>query len=224
MEQSEVIRIRNGKVYAHNELIINSLNMSLVEGEFCYLFGPNGSGKSTFFKALFGLEKIQATETNVIGYDINELNKHQMQDYRRQLGIISNFYPLIGEKTVYDNLDIILQATGWNIMSKRDERINDLLKNAGIIKRAQSLVGELSAGEQVIIKILRAMLNGPKLILADGITSLLDNQLSEQVLNLLRDLALKNGSTILLATHRHELIEQYPARTYLCRSRVIEEM
>ncbi len=224
MELTEILLIRDGRLYAGKEVIINNIDMSLTSGEFCYLYGVNGSGKSAFFKAILKLEELDGTEINILGYDIRNLQDEALQNYRKQIGLISNFYPLIGDKTVFENLEIILKTTGWKAKTHRDEAISELLKFGNMTKRTLSLAGELSVGEQVIIKILRAVLNKPKLILADGITALLDNHLSEQILNLLRELALKNGSTVILATHRRELIEQYPARTYICEHRSIHEI
>jgi cell division transport system ATP-binding protein len=223
MDLKEVLHIEEGKLYAGKELIIKQINMSIVQGEFCYLFGSNGSGKTTFFKGIYGLEKLEAKKLTVLYKEIENLNAEELQKYRLGLGLISSFYPLIQQKTVYDNLEFVLKSTAWNLASERDARINELLKSTGMISKQQTLVVELSAGEQEIIKLVRAVLNSPKLILADGITSKLDSKSSDKVLSLLRDLAQKNGSSILLATHREELLSQYPARTYICSDRQISE-
>ena len=134
---------------------------------------------------------------------------------RRSIGIVFQDFQLLTDRSVYDNLKFVLQATGWKNKHDIDERIEEALQQVGMTTKSYKMPHQLSGGEQQRIVIARALLNHPQVILADEPTGNLDPETSTQILSLLQDIS-HHGTAVMMATHNIQLVKQYPARVMQC--------
>lgn len=204
--------------------MLRDIHMSIGEGEFCYLRGQSGSGKTSLIHALHGICELQGSIVHVCGRDIVDINGMALSQHRRSIGLISSIYPLIGDYTVFQNLDMILSSIEWAVASDREKRINEVLDQAGMTIYQSAKVNSLPSGLQQKLAIARAVLNRPQLILADSPTAGLDTKSIDEVMALLINLASNHHSSILWATASDYLPERFPARSYLCGDGTVTEM
>lgn len=212
-----------GVLVARKELVVlKSVTFSLQKGDFVYLVGRVGSGKSSLLKTMYAEVPIVAGEASVLGYCIHDIKPKLVPMLRRELGIVFQDFQLLTDRTVYDNLEFVLKATGWKRKDDIDSRIDEVLMQVGMRKKSYKMPHELSGGEQQRIVIARALLNSPKLILADEPTGNLDPETSEQIMALLHDIA-DNGTTVVVATHNFQLMDKFPGRVLKCESKKLVE-
>ena len=212
-----------GVLVARKELVVlKNVTFSLQKGDFVYLVGRVGSGKSSLLKTMYAEVPIVAGEASVLGYCIHNIKPKLVPMLRRELGIVFQDFQLLTDRTVYDNLEFVLKATGWKRKDDIDSRIDEVLKQVGMRKKSYKMPHELSGGEQQRIVIARALLNSPKLILADEPTGNLDPETSEQIMALLHDIA-DNGTTVVVATHNFQLMDKFPGRVLKCESKKLVE-
>ncbi len=189
------------------------------EGEFCYLVGKVGSGKSSLLKTLYADVDIEHGEkAEVLGFDLLHLRRKQIPYLRRHIGIVFQDFQLLQDRSAKANLRFVLEATGWKSKSEIEDRIEEVLKAVGMENKSYKMPHELSGGEQQRIVIARALLNKPKLILADEPTGNLDPQTGYQIVSLLHKLA-DEGRTIIMATHNMQMVEDFPARVLRCNDK-----
>ena len=203
-------------VYNHDKLVLTGVDFSLYQGEFCYIVGNTGSGKSSFLKALYGANKIESGSAMVLGQDLHEMNQAGLPYYRRKMGMVFQEIYLLEDMTVRENLDFVLRATDWRDKADRSARVDEVLGQLGMMHQADSMIYHLSGGEQQTVAIGRAILNKPKLVIADEPTGNLDPETSKSVLLLLRELAIEYQASVILSTHDFELIKKFPSRYYRC--------
>ena len=212
-----------GVLVARKELVVlKNVTFSLQKGDFVYLVGRVGSGKSSLLKTMYAEVPIVAGEASVLGYCIHDIKPKLVPMLRRELGIVFQDLQLLTDRTVYDILEFVLKATGWKRKDDIDSRIDEVLMQVGMRKKSYKMPHELSGGEQQRIVIARALLNSPKLILADEPTGTLDPETSEQRLALLHDIA-DNGTTVVVATHNFQLMDKFPGRVLKCESKKLVE-
>lgn len=212
-----------GVLVARKELVVlKNVTFSLQKGDFVYLVGRVGSGKSSLLKTMYAEVPIVAGEASVLGYCIHDIKPKLVPMLRRELGIVFQDFQLLTDRTVYDNLEFVLKATGWKRKDDIDSRIDEVLMQVGMRKKSYKMPHELSGGEQQRIVIARALLNSPKLILADEPTGNLDPETSEQIMALLHDIA-DNGTTVVVATHNFQLMDKFPGRVLKCESKKLVE-
>ena len=192
-------------------------------GEFVYIMGEVGSGKSTLLKSLYGELGISQGEARVMDMDLVKLKRRHLPTLRKQLGIVFQDFQLLRDRSVRDNLDFVLRATGWSRKKERTARINEVLTQVGLLDRIDAQPHELSGGEQQRICIARALLNKPRLMLADEPTGNLDLESSKRVMTLLTDIR-REGTTILMSTHNREITELFPARILRCEGGHLTEI
>lgn len=193
--------------------ILESVSLQIDEGEFVYLIGRVGSGKSTLLKTMYGEVDIESGQASVLDFDLRKIKRSKLQNLRKKLGIVFQNFQLMMDRTVAQNLDFVLRATGWNKSLERKDRIKQVLTMVGMpIDCARLMPYMLSGGEQQRICIARALLNSPKLILADEPTGNLDSETTLQTIQLLKDIAEKNNTTVLLSTHNELILKQFPGR------------
>jgi cell division transport system ATP-binding protein len=213
-----IIKLQNADIYQfNNTLVLKDVNFQIAEGEFVYLIGRTGSGKSSLLKTLYAdlwLEKGQGT---VAGYSLEKLTRKELPYLRRQLGIVFQDFQLLPDRSVYNNLEYVLEATGWTNKSKMSSRIAICLLQVGLENTQNKFPHQLSGGEQQRVSIARALLNDPKIILADEPTGNLDPEVSEQIMKTFEAINAK-GTAILMATHGLELIRRFPKRVIQCHA------
>ena len=170
----KIIEIRNANIYQGKSLILQNVNISVNKGEFVYLVGKTGTGKSSLLKTLYGELPLKEGEATVAGFDIKSLTWKTVPFLRRTIGIVFQDFQLLTDRNVHDNLIFVLQATGWKDKKLMEDKIQDVLEKVGLQTKGFKYPFELSGGEQQRIDIARALLNSPKLILADEPTGNLD--------------------------------------------------
>ena len=199
-----------------NELVVlKHVNFSLEAGEFVYLIGKVGSGKSTLLKSMYAEIPVQGGSARVLDFDLNAIRRADIPMLRRQIGIVFQDFQLLTDRNVYQNLRFVLDATGWRNADEKEERIDKVLKRVGMANKSYKMPHELSGGEQQRIVIARALLNNPRLILADEPTGNLDPATGDGIVRTLREIA-ETGTAVVMATHNLQLVEQYPARVMQC--------
>ena len=212
-----IIRLHHADIYQKDFLVLENVNFKLAAGEFSYLIGTTGSGKSSLLKTLYADLPLQKGEAEIVGYQLFKLKNSTIPFLRRKIGVIFQDFQLLDDRNVNDNLAFVLKATGWKDKQHIEDRIQNVLQKVGMLDYTHKMPHELSGGEQQKISIARALLNKPKLILADEPTGNLDPKTTESIMHLLRQIC-QNGTAILMATHEHNLIDQFPARKIECQA------
>lgn len=208
-----IFELKNLSVYRRDNKVLSGINFFAEPGEFIYLTGKVGSGKSSLLKILYADEEIRVGEAEVAGYNLNKIKQSQIHLLRRKLGIVFQDYKLLTDRTVYDNLKFVLEASGERSKLLIKEKILQTLKIVGLKGKERRMPFELSGGEQQSVGIARALINNPLLILADEPTGNLDEKSSENIMNLLIE-ASDKGAAVLMATHDMSLIKKYPAKIF----------
>ena len=212
---ASVVDYKDVSICQEDKCILEHVNLSVEEGAFVYLTGMVGSGKSTLLKSMYGELSVSSGEGIVLGeYSMDKkLKDRKRQELRRKLGIVFQDFQLLGDRTVAKNLEFVLRATGWKGKAEIENRINEVLQLVEMTDKKDKRPNELSGGEQQRVCIARAILNSPKLILADEPTGNLDAVTSKKIVELLYTIS-KNGSTVIMSTHNISLIHAFPGVVY----------
>ncbi len=218
-----IVKYQNVEILRKELVVLKKVNFELQEGEFAYLRGKVGSGKSSLLKSMYAEIPITEGEATVLGYDLIEIKKKNIPMLRREIGIVFQDFQLLTDRSVYDNLKFVLDATGWKDKTEIDERIEDVLKEMGMLNKSYKMPHELSGGEQQRIVIARALLNRPKLILADEPTGNLDPATGQQIVEHLHRIS-SEGTAVIMATHNLNLVDEYPGRIIRCEDKHIIEV
>lgn len=207
-----IINIKNANIYQGQNLILQNVNLEINRGEFVYLVGKTGTGKSSLLKTLYGGLALKEGECTVVGFDIKGMSWKKLPFLRRNIGIVFQDFQLLTDRNVNENLKFVLKATGWKDELLITEKIADVLDKVGLKSKGFKMPFELSGGEQQRIDIARALLNSPKLILADEPTGNLDPETSHEIMQLLFQISRDYGTTIVMATHDYAIIHKFPGR------------
>ncbi|MBS1579485.1 MAG: ATP-binding cassette domain-containing protein [Bacteroidetes bacterium] len=207
-----VVSIHNANIYQGGNLILQNVNFTINKGEFVYLVGKTGTGKSSLLKTLYGELKLTEGNGNVVGFDLKQMDWKKVPFLRRNLGVVFQDFQLLTDRNVYENLKFVLKATGWKDEKLIEEKINDVLDKVGLRSKGFKMPFEMSGGEQQRVDIARALLNSPKLILADEPTGNLDPETSDEIMQLLFQISKDYQTTVLMATHDFIVINRYPSR------------
>lgn len=210
-----IVNYKNVELSRKELTVLRDVTFSLNPGEMVYLIGGVGSGKSTLMKSLYAEVPIISGSATVMEYDLNTISKKEIPFLRRGLGIVFQDFQLLSDRSVSDNLRFVLEATGWKDNAQIEARINHVLKQVGMENKLYKFPHELSGGEQQRVVIARALLNDPKLIIADEPTGNLDPTTGENITRLMVEIAAR-GTAVLMATHNLAMVEQYPARVLRC--------
>ena len=207
-----VVSIHNANIYQGDNLVLQNVNFTVNKGEFVYLVGKTGTGKSSLLKTLYGELTLKEGQGLVVGFDLRGMDWKKVPFLRRNLGVVFQDFQLLTDRNVHENLRFVLKATGWQDERLIEEKINDVLDKVGLRSKGFKMPFEMSGGEQQRVDIARALLNSPKLILADEPTGNLDPETSDEIMQLLIQIAKDYGTTVLMATHDFIVINRYPSR------------
>ena len=199
-------------------VVLKNVTFSIEKGEFAYLVGRVGSGKSSLLKSMYAEIPIPEGDATVLDYDLTRIKRRDVPMLRRKMGIVFQDFQLLTDRSVYDNLKFVLQATGWKGRGEMNDRIDEVLGSVGMRNKSYKMPHELSGGEQQRIVIARALLNRPQLVLADEPTGNLDPETSRQIVSLLYEIA-EGGTAVIMATHNLRLIEGFPGRVFRCEGK-----
>ncbi len=207
-----VVSIQNANIYQGDNLVLQNVNFTVNKGEFVYLVGKTGTGKSSLLKTLYGELSLREGEASVVGFDLKGMDWKKVPFLRRNLGVVFQDFQLLTDRNVQENLRFVLKATGWKDERLMEEKINDVLDKVGLKSKGFKMPFEMSGGEQQRVDIARALLNSPKLVLADEPTGNLDPETSDEIMQLLIQIAKDYGTTVIMATHDFIVINRYPSR------------
>lgn len=206
------IELRNVNIYQGDSLILRDVNLTVNKGEFVYLVGKTGTGKSSLLKTLYGELPLREGHGTVTGYNLKDLTWKTVPFLRRNMGVVFQDFQLLTDRNVNDNLKFVLKAIGWKDEKLMNEKISDVLDKVGLKSKGFKMPFEMSGGEQQRVDIARALLNSPKLILADEPTGNLDPETSDEIMQLLIHIARDYGTAVIMATHDYIVIQKFPAR------------
>lgn len=215
-----IVKYKNVEILRKEHIVLKNVDFELNQGEFIYLLGKVGSGKSSLLKSMYAEIPITQGGATVLDYDLVGIKRKTIPMLRREIGIVFQDFQLLTDRSVYDNLRFVLEATGWKNLSDIDNRIEEVLNQMGMANKSYKMPHELSGGEQQRIVIARALLNSPKLILADEPTGNLDPATGEQIVQHLHRIA-NEGTAVIMATHNMNLVEEYPGRIVRCEDKRI---
>ena len=218
-----LIRYTDVEIHQQELSVLNDVNLELHKGEFVYLVGKVGSGKTSLLKTFYGELDIASGEAEVLGYDMLHIKRKHIPQLRRKLGIVFQDFQLLTDRTVYDNLEFVLRATGWKSKGEIKDKIEEVLNLVGMSNKGYKLPNELSGGEQQRIVIARAVLNSPEIILADEPTGNLDSETGHAIAELLHGIS-EAGALVVMTTHNLQLLREFPGKVYRCADHLMTDV
>jgi len=215
-----VVRVREATIFQDNNAVLDNLSFEIEKGEFVFLIGRTGSGKSSLLKTMYGDLPLRLGDIHIAGFSIRDIKDHQIPLLRRKIGIIFQDFQLFPDRTVGENLNFVMKATGWRDSAKMKTRLAEVLMNVGLGAVEKKLPHQLSGGEQQRVVIARALLNEPLILIADEPTGNLDPEVSNGILKTFQQIN-RSGTAVLMATHSYGLIRKFPARILKCEEKKI---
>ena len=213
-------------IYQADKCVLKEINFHVDEGEFTYLIGKVGSGKSSLLKTLYcelDLVEGETEKAEILGRDLKTITRKEIPALRKELGIIFQDFQLLHDRTVRKNFEFVLKATGWKDKKARNKRIEEVLNEVGMIEKIDKLPHELSGGEQQRIAIARALLNNPKIIIADEPTGNLDPETASNIVSLLKEIT-QQGTAVVMTTHNIPMLDKFPGIVYRCKNGELREV
>jgi cell division transport system ATP-binding protein len=210
-----IIELTDCTIWQQDHLVLSNVNLSVRKGEFIYLVGRVGSGKSSLIKTLNAQIPLKSGVGLVAGYNLSKIKRREIPYLRRKIGIVFQDFQLLIDRSVNENLEFVLKATGWKNKKEIEARIGEVLEKVGLGLKGYKMPHQLSGGEQQRVVIGRALLNDPDIILADEPTGNLDPETSEGIVRLLMDIS-KTGRAVVVATHNYTLLKKFSAKTIKC--------
>jgi len=210
-----VVRVKEASIFQDHNTVLNEISFSIEKGEFTFLIGRTGSGKSSLLKTLYADLPLRLGDISVAGFNIREIKSHEVPLLRRKIGIIFQDFQLFPDRTVGENLNFVMKATGWKDGAKMKNRLAEVLMQVGLGSVEKKMPHQLSGGEQQRVVIARALINEPLILIADEPTGNLDPEVSNGILKIFQQIN-KSGTAVLMATHSYGLIKRFPARVLKC--------
>lgn len=224
MSDNTIVSLRHANIYQGKNLILSDVNFEVKKGEFVYMIGKTGTGKSSLLKTLYGDLYLKEGEGSVADIDLKHLKWQTIPSLRRNLGIVFQDFRLLTDRSVHDNLEFVLKATGWKDKNLMREKIENVLSKVGLKSKGFKMPYEMSGGEQQRVDIARALLNNPKLILADEPTGNLDPDTTDEIMQLLFNICRDYQTAFIMATHDYSIIQKYPARVVRIEQGAVKEV
>lgn len=224
MSEHLIAQFKKVKVYQKEALILNDVNLEVKRRDFIYIIGRTGSGKSSFLKTLYGDLDLQSADVATIaGFDLLKIEPKDIPFLRRKIGIVFQDFQLLTDRNIEENLRFVLEATGWKEKNLIQSKINDTLELVMLKGKNHKMPYQLSGGEQQRVVIARALLNDPKIILADEPTGNLDPKTSDDIMTLLFNINKELGTPVIMATHNYQLIDKFPGTVYICANQQLKQ-
>lgn len=214
---NSIIKLQKVDIFQQSHLVLSDVNLEIEKGDFVWCIGQTGSGKSSLLKVIYGDLNISTGSGHACGYDLNHLKTSDIPFLRRKLGIVFQDFQLLTDRSVEQNLQFVMKATGWIDKKLIAEKILDVLEKVGVRSKLKKMPHELSGGEQQRVVIARALLNDPEIILADEPTGNLDPDTSEEIVLLLKQIS-QSDTAVLIATHDYHIIRTFPSRIIKCEN------
>ena len=218
-----VVELQNADIYQGKRIVLSDVNFSIRKDEFAFLIGRTGSGKSSLLKTLYADLWLESGKGNVAGFALHQIKPSQVPFLRRKIGIVFQDFQLFFDRSVEENLEFVLKATGWKDSVAIKNRISEVLMQVGLGTSPKKMPHQLSGGEQQRVVIARAMLNEPQILLADEPTGNLDPEVGEQIMQVFQTINTA-GTAILMATHNYDFLKKYPARVLKCEAGSVSEV
>ena len=218
-----LIQLKDTNICQKDKTVLENIEFHVDENEFVYIIGKVGSGKSSLLKTLYGELPLASGSGEILGFDLRKLKRKHIPDLRKQLGIIFQDFQLLADHTVRENLDFVLRATGWKRKAERRQRIDEVLNLVELPEKTDKYPHELSGGEQQRISIARALLNTPRIILADEPTGNLDQETGKKIVSILKQIC-EQGTSVIMITHNLNLLQQFPGIVYRCEDKQMSEV
>lgn len=214
-----LIEYKKANIYQSDSLVLEDVCFEVEPEQFVYVIGKVGTGKSSLLKTMYcelDIDKRNAEKAEVLGRNLLTIKRREVPTLRREMGVIFQDFQLLHDRNIYKNLEFVLRSTGWKSAKEIDERIDLVLDAVGMKEKKMELPHELSGGEQQRIAIARALLNHPKIIIADEPTGNLDPETAEKIVGLLYEISHTGETSVVISTHNHSLIDKFPGRVYRC--------
>jgi cell division transport system ATP-binding protein len=218
-----IVSLQNVTIFQDENMVLQNISLEVNRGDFIYIIGKTGTGKSSFMKTLYADLPLKSGEGSIVDFDLKQLKEKEIPYLRRKIGIVFQDFKLLPDRSIFENLEFVLKATGWKEKAEMQFKIDEVLEKVGMKSMVHKMPHQLSGGEQQRVAIARALLNDPELILADEPTGNLDPQTSVEVMEVLRKIN-QNGKTIIMATHDYALIMKFPSKTLKCEDSTIFEV
>ncbi len=218
-----ILALKDVTIYQEDTMVLQHVSLEVKRGDFLYIIGKTGSGKSSLMKTFYADLPLTHGEGHIVDFDLSQLKEHDIPYLRRKIGIVFQDFKLLPDRSVFDNMDFVLKATGWKDTEDRKHQIEEVLDKVGMKAMAFKMPHQLSGGEQQRVAIARALLNNPDLILADEPTGNLDPQTSVEVMAVLKKIN-ENGKTIIMSTHDYALLMKFPSKTLKCEDNTLFEV
>lgn len=217
-----IIDYSDAEVLRKELVVLKHVNFKLCKGEFVYFIGKVGSGKSSLLKTMYAEVPVHSGEARAFEFDLLKLKPKKVHLLRRKIGIVFQDFQLLTDRSVHENLIFVLRATGWKNKQEMEDRIEKVLTMVNMANKSYKMPHELSGGEQQRIAIARALLNEPDLILADEPTGNLDPETGTRIVEMLHQIAADNKTAVIMATHNLALTEQFPAKIYRIKDKLLQ--
>ena len=222
---NSIIKLKSVDIFQQKHLVLSNVNLHIDKGDFVWVIGQTGSGKSSLLKVIYGDLNVTTGEAHACGYDLTRITDNDIPFLRRKLGIVFQDFQLLTDRTVEQNLQFVMKATGWTDPKLIADRALDVLEKVGLRSKLKKMPHELSGGEQQRVVISRALLNDPEIILADEPTGNLDPDTSEEIVLLLKQISQSSGTAVVVATHDYHIIRTFPSRIIKCENgKVLEDV
>ncbi|MEH0155294.1 ATP-binding cassette domain-containing protein [Limibacter armeniacum] len=218
-----VVSFRDVDIEQEDNVVMKGINIDVAEGEFLYLIGKTGSGKSSILKTMYADLEPKSGTVKVVGYNVRTIKRKEIAQLRRKLGIVFQDFELLTDRTVKDNLIFVMEATGWKSAGAMERKVYELLERVGLEGSGNKYPHQLSGGEQQRLTIARALVNDPLVLLADEPTGNLDPAVAQDILKLFVEIN-QQGTAVIMATHYHSFLKQYPARVIYCEDGNLKDL